>query len=279
MYYSEPEQREYNIISDLYHSGAKRTYKKHVGKIRRKLGDKLTELYDKKTDKHRLRLDESHEADKLVPKNPELVDKLEKEASKRNITVFNNNSLTNAGTEFNFGKTDRSYIFTPSEGNKRLARNILNNKQYKTELQKKIYEDIDNNKSLINISSKSDNNTGMLSHEIGHNMNEDGFITKRIRKYNSKLASNYKKNPNLITAIKRRITDPIEESNATNNGLKLLKRLGASKEEIKAVSNAGKAANRTHMVGRSRDLYKELINKVQIPSRRKINRNGKRNTK
>lgn len=36
------EERRYNIISDLYHSGLKRTYKKNVGRLRSNIADSLS---------------------------------------------------------------------------------------------------------------------------------------------------------------------------------------------------------------------------------------------
>ena len=36
------EEKRYNIISDLYHSGLKRTYKKNIGKLRSKVADSLS---------------------------------------------------------------------------------------------------------------------------------------------------------------------------------------------------------------------------------------------
>lgn len=264
-----PEQKEFNIVSDIYHSGIKRAYKKNVGKTRKSIGNYFDKLYKNKINKQRLRIKESEELGRKVKDNPELLNKLEKEAKSRGLKVYKDNGLNKTKT-YNFGKNRKnsSFIFTPNKKDKINAKIKTTNKALNTKIKKEqleVYKDTIDNKSLINIAEGTSNKTGMLSHEIGHDMNTDKKITNAIHNYNSKL-----KNPSnrgsIINSIKRRIIEPIEERNATNNGLKLMKKLGADREELNSVKKAGRAANKTHKVARSADIYKNIRDKIQIPS-------------
>lgn len=86
-----PEQKEFNIISDIYHSGIKRAYKKHVGKTRRFLGNKL--INSAKVQRSKADRDSKivSNLEKLVRDNETLSKKLRNEASKRKIGIVDKN--------------------------------------------------------------------------------------------------------------------------------------------------------------------------------------------
>ena len=90
-----PEQKEFNIISDIYHSGIKRAYKKHVGKARRNIADKMGGLI---RDQYKKNYDSTRRVIKSeinTPENKNLGNKLKEYADNKNIKVYENNKYNN----------------------------------------------------------------------------------------------------------------------------------------------------------------------------------------
>lgn len=108
-----------------------------------------------------------------------------------------------------------------------------------------------------------------LAHELGHIDNRSGKISKHLVKLREKNDQNYN-NARLyrkgIKGIIRNLRDGniqvIEEANASKRGLKLLKKAGATKEEIKEAKRNMKGALRDYKykrnIGVKSALYKTL---------------------
>ena len=280
MYYSEIEQKEFNVISDIYHSGLKRTYKKQVGKIRRNIGDKLAQKYrdiGAKGSKLGRKTEKLKKEDPLRG-NREIAEKLVKEAKDNNIGVFEDNLANSA---LNIKGSD--HIIYPSSEAREAADSVLRN-PFLSELmgneEKELYRSVKNDNALINLRGKIEDNPGILAHEIGHHKNFNNPITRFIKNINNKL-SDYrpksnsqkdidkaeKKSRSVLNKAMRRIVDPIEETNANRNAVKLLKSDGATKEQIDYFNKLNKEALKTHKNTRNLELVSSLIKKIQIPSR------------
>lgn len=84
--FSTLEEREYNIVSDLYHSGFGRTSKKVIGKARRNLGSKIERLAIN-NDAKIYKLNDLNKS-LTVPAPPRMTRKLVREANSRNSIVM-----------------------------------------------------------------------------------------------------------------------------------------------------------------------------------------------
>ena len=264
----EPEQREYNIISDLYYSGRKRTTKKYIGRVRRSIGDKLSKSFrNVGASEHKAeRL--ARDLKKVDPArgNKKLSAHLLKEANDNNILVKGNNEIDSfLGIPYD---KRGDHIIVPNSLQREEAKKRLDNsfmRSLMSDEEKELTSAIRHKNALINLAGNISDNPGILAHEIGHYRNSNGFISKRIKKLEKELKK--KKINDLKTNIARRVIEPLEESNANKNAIKIMKRGGATKEEIEHFKKLNKIALKTHKRTRDLDVLSGLIKKVQIPSR------------
>lgn len=90
-YYIE-EQKEFNIIQELYHSGRKRVAKKYIGRLKRSLSDLARKGSRNQIVKQKKALIKKENLDRL--ENKSLGIKLAKDANKLgDARVFDNNNL------------------------------------------------------------------------------------------------------------------------------------------------------------------------------------------
>lgn len=148
--YIEPEQREYNIISDLYHSGIKRTYKKNVGRIRRKVGDKLNKLKEETKSKYYEVVKKADYLDSKVPENKELLENLKDKIKSRGIDVFENDEVSKIYVKDSVGK-NRTYIFRPSDKRIERAKQLVTEEKFKKDPNFKVIESIAKGRPVINL--------------------------------------------------------------------------------------------------------------------------------
>lgn len=290
-FYSEPEQREYGLVSDLYHSGLKRTWKKNVGRGRKRLAKEIDDSMWKDLKKAKESGDKFRSADRPI-KDEKLHEAFRKEAEKQNARVLDR--------ELDLESMGLSDFATP---NKQLKENIDNLKQqfpisiFRPKGVRKLlggFEKSFKEKKHFIATSKN-SGVGEAFHELGHIINENrnpkkwydipGKIKRAITNRGAG-ASARKSSDELIrqgkieklednsTSIKeawKRFKDAkaiqAEEKLATREALKKLKENGATKEQLKHVKKYLGYAGGTY--GATDIMYKSPIkNKVQIPSRR-----------
>ena len=243
----ELEQREYNIASEIYHSGFKRAGKKYIGRARRNIADRLIKIQRNQIAKNRKASRGVSELDKNSISDKTLGRKLAKEANKRGIRVFDKDKVSQA-----YGTTSKSsYIRDITSDKKQMEELKYNSSRYLERNSRKVAGALGTKGKVINLSSDYDKQWDTLAHEIGHDMNNDGKVSRLIKNLQRFQPKKYKHDPKksglrndigsimnsaknkLGTAIKdTNIPEYLEERNAWKNARKLMKRNGATKAQL-----------------------------------------------
>lgn len=202
----------------------------NIGKKYRKMA--LNKVDDSIRNSHKIinsTLSNSSKIDsKKTPKNFKLKRSLIRELKNTNTRVINNSFEGISGPQSNY--TLRS---------KDLNENIINDlKNYNPRLGKKIENAAKKSNELIFHNPKSGNE--YLAHEIGHAMNRNSKnpISRAISRSETAINHSYinmTDKKGILNALKGFIKGKVklhEESNASKNAMKLLRRNGASKEEM-----------------------------------------------
>lgn len=264
------EEREYNIASDLYHSGLGRTSKKIIGRVRRNLGAGVERLAINNDAK----MYDLNELNKIltVPAPPRMTRRLVREASSRNSIVMGNIS-------------DESEIFTPRSFDK-VALNNLKINSLKDDISKKdkvaslvAYKGLSSGKNLISYPRNGNTPAGIddLAHEIGHidnGMSKNAIkrkIHEKAGEYRPTMALGFKgSGKGLLSSLKNYLkgeTIVSEESMASKKGLELLRKNGASSEVLDKSKKSLDNSLETYKLGRNNMILYPIRNLIQIPSR------------
>lgn len=277
--------KEFSLVGDIYHSGAKRAYKKYVGRTRRTLAKKINKSASKDL------LKGVEEGGKMLDsskvENKPIREELYREAGKNSARVH----------KIDIDGQRGSYIFSSSSLKKRSATGQNFKKVEIDTLEgKKTIKNSNRRVKGLNKSLKlgrhdyqifNTNGKEELAHEIGHAMNSK---TKNLKKRLTNALANstdVRKTLNndvkdminyggvkrsglgstIGTLIRNKIIES-EEKNASKNAIKLLKEKGASKDEIsKAKDNLKHGLNSYKYTGRAA-LKSNIAQTVEIPSRR-----------
>ena len=275
----ELEQREFNILGDIYRSGFKRTGKKYIGKARRSIGDKLAQMERNQKAANIKAGRKLMEMDQVAESNKDLGINLAKEANKRGIRIFDKNRLE----KVRGGNKLRNYLINWSdEGKEQLKEQYPN---FKNRTVRKVAAHLINKGKAINIRGNYDKSASSITHEIGHDMNEDNMFTRFVTKLTDFEPKKYKHDArksglrNEIGSIMNSAKDKVgtfirdtdipqylEERNAWNNASKLMKKVGASEKEMKTLNERKKAALDTYKSGILGNKINKLRRKIQIES-------------
>lgn len=259
------QQREYGVFQDLKHSGLNRTYKKYIGRARKKVANKILEGIKKDIDASNLAGNNITYNPELHKINKKLRNNLVKEANKRNIRVL--------GTNLDPWEGRGNYFFSKESAERN---NLVENLKYQ--------RNVRTGKKAENALKKSDHvifhptnsHTVGLAHEMGHVENATGknkfrrWINKKSQKIREKLLDGQNKK-GILESIKKKIDNSIllqEERNATKKGLKLFKKSGANKEEMKDAKKFLKLGEESYKKASSADAKLPIYNWIQIPSKR-----------
>lgn len=279
--YEELDQKEFGIVSDLYHSTPKKVYKKYAGRARSKVAKGIEGIMDKNNEKYTDALDNFRESlsgsgDTLS--SPELMKKL----------IRNNREKTGARVfKIDLGVGPAT---TNSDATKKVSQALMDaGETYKDNTYKK------HGKKLLNSSNKDKaqiylpdgSGAEYLAHEFGHNLNRTGNagpLRKLINKaansekvredfaLNTKIDANELRKRDVIKeSLKRYKNSKLirsEEKAASRNALKELKKAGATKEELEIAKKNLDNAYKTYK-HKSREYYLDpLYQKIQLPKRR-----------
>lgn len=264
------KQKEYNIIDDTYRSGIKRAYKKTIGNFRRNTAKRLTDSI--KSDINQVKESSRKLSNSSSIQNKSVENNLIKEASKEGIIVSNVKVDNTKGNYLVKDVNDQDLI--------EYSNNFGNKKEDVEKLKNQI------KKSHKFISHPENSGSEKLAHEIGHVKNEKGIISKQISKIansektRSQIRSSFNKvrdtgddgSLGVKESAKRFVRAKaveLEENNANRKGLKLLKKSGASKEELNKARDNYKEGSKSYKHSGNVSWKTSLRNTVQIPSRRK----------
>lgn len=288
--YYRSEQREYSVISELYHSGGKRVYKKYVGRARKKLAQKMSDIADKQKINVILASRKLGDIKEITPENKPLGRHIAKEANKNGIRIFDNDIASRAVGE-NYGNARVAFYPSYVESVRRIKKDPTKYYKYPRGIRKVMNHIADNGK-VINISGDYSNNAAVMAHELGHELNSKSKGLSRLinklddktrdyefkdyvpdsskRKLKNKVGSIMHKTKNAVVRHSQGILTSLEERNAWDKGIKIMKKSGkASKKEIELAKLRKKAAVETDDRVNKYKLAKYWENKLQIPSRRK----------
>ena len=272
------EERRYNIISDLYHSGLKRTYQKNIGRLRSNIADSLSGKSLEQAEKSREALIKHLGGEKV--KNEGVKKGVIKRAIKDGDTRISRTKLDGVGGSYTIGNKE--------------ARETMKTEAVKGELEainkpkdyKKTMKSFDKDKHKHQIFVPKGSGVEMLAHEVGHieNKKSRGLRKKisdianssetrlQLNEDSNKLSwvGNHGKS-GIGTALKdfgKSLIINQEEKNATKAGLKIMKEAGATKEELKKAKDHLKSGAKTYEHSGKANLFNTLKNTVQIPSRK-----------
>lgn len=287
---NEEELRTFGVVSDLIHSGAKRTYRKYVGRGRKKLAGKVLESM--KRDAGALQLTSMEFDNMQKTTNSALRGKLYKKGHELGAHTRNlNPSYFGQGTSFNVPISNISGDIGNKEtidairfwgGNKEADKFGKVAKKFD---RRRISGNLKNSETLV----VHQNNAGdaILAHELGHigNRKEGSSLAKKIKNHDltsgirekakyvdpSNPTQNYVAKPTIKEAIKNKVDGLVmraEESNASKRGLGYMKKAGYSKEDLSQAKKLLNKAGETYKHGEHLISKAPLYEKLQIPSRR-----------
>lgn len=250
-------QKTYSIFQELYHSGAKRVKKKYLGRLRRGIADKAGQFTRDQIVKN-ARLSRSIKSGKVGNiSNPELARKLVRAArEKADVRVFDNDRVSKA---FNI-PLGQQYNRKVESNEVPHFKDLYENRDFNRQ-NKKILNSLINRKNIINLSGDYKNSVATLAHEVGHAMNNTGAAGKKsqiISRLDGIKRGQDLRDKGIVDTIKNRAVVIKEESNAWDNGIKLLKENGASKKEIETAKKLKESALGTY---KSSSMY-EIGDKV-----------------
>lgn len=287
MYYTQYriEQKEYGIGSKIWKTG-KKYYNKGKEKLNNYLDTKIKNLEE-------INSNAVEEINNLTPiKNKKLGRNLAREAHKNGVRIFDKNKVFEVTGELggkssikdsgNFVELDKetAEAFKNTIPISKLRIKLGEIKEGRNEI--KVINAL-NRGGIINLKGKYYESNPVAAHEIGHRINKSGKgLKKIISKVDEKSRGFYpkklKKNEadskikrtaksivndvkNLYGLSKKAIITSMEERNAWKNGIKLMKRSGASKKEIDLARKRAKLGIESYDSVNKRNVLKYIREK------------------
>lgn len=264
--YKEEEKIYFNPITRL-----KRISQKIIGRARYNLSDKIDSSIESKTKKSEEELIKRLRKLKENTNKDNLNSKLNEEASTRGYDIINSPwSDDNLSAAVDL-RNNTDYI------------NILSKSENKSERDyaKKLKIILDTKNPPIVIQKSQNTNPGELAHEIGHVMNYYGERDNPLRKVlnnpgkiNGKSRERFLDNMENINSgknikpFKTWIDGKLviyEEGQASKKGLKLLKKVGATKDDLKLEKERLSVFKDSYKIGANHQTGKALSDLVELP--------------
>lgn len=251
------EQKEFSILSEISRLGLKKGTKNYIRKRKRDIVNKLIQnkreflAKTKKTERKLTNLRKETKENELI------ADNLKKEANKVNADIIPNNKFSKLIYQ---PKGDKSYILNKEKKN--LLEEMSNDKSL-DKASRDLAKSSSTKDAIINLNADAiGKDTPFAAHELGHVKNSKKSINSAIQK----LADKSNNSKGILADIGKRTIGIQEENNAWKNGIKDLKKAGATKEEIKHAKNLENAAIDTYRKGNSlrNNLNEKLLNKLHL---------------
>lgn len=245
------EQKEFSILSEISRLGLKKGTKNYIRKRKRDIVNKLIQnkreflAKTKKTERKLTNLRKETKENELI------ADNLKKEANKVNADIILSKLIYQP-------KGDKSYILNKEKKN--LLEEMSNDKSL-DKASRELAKSSSTKDAIINLNADAiGKDTPFAAHELGHVKNSKKSINSAIQK----LADKSNNSKGILADIGKRTIGIQEENNAWKNGIKDLKKAGATKEEIKHAKNLENAAIDTYRKGNSlrNNLNEKLLNKL-----------------
>lgn len=249
------EQKEFSILSEISRLGLKKGTKNYIRKRKRDIVNKLIQnkreflAKTKKTERKLTNLRKETKENELI------ADNLKKEANKVNADIIPNNKFSKLIYQ---PKGDKSYILNKEKKN--LLEEMSNDKSL-DKASRELAKSSSTKDAIINLNADAiGKDTPFVAHELGHVKNSKKSINSAIQK----LADKSNNSKGILADIGKRTIGIQEENNAWKNGIKDLKKAGATKEEIKHAKSLENAAVDTYRKGNSlrNNLNEKLLNKL-----------------
>lgn len=247
-------EKEYSLVSDLYHSGIKRTKKKYIGRARVKVANALQKSIEKDNDK--------------IMK----INDIMKNSNKTRRQEINDGLLKKIN-ELDTALVDSEFLFnTAKQAKERTGKSLgmaaTNEAQKIKQLEENSYfvKNIGSHKNAILVGPEK--NTYMaFPHELGHIVQGEktgGESFKKAAEAKARIFKN-KKDGKPIRVIKDSKIVLKDEKAANKNGIKILKDCGATNDELRETKKEMKEAFKTYKLGRNADTKISIQSKFELP--------------
>lgn len=219
------EQKEFSILSEISQLGLRKGTKNYIRKQKRDVMNKLIQnkrdflAKTKKTERKLTNLRKETKENELIANN------LKKEANRVNTDIIPDNKFSKLVHQ---PKGDKSYILDKEKRN--LLKQMSNDKNL-DKASRELARSSSAKDAIINLNSDAiGKDTPFVAHELGHVKNSKKSINSAIQK----LADKSNNSKGILADIGKRTIGIQEENNAWKNGIKDLKKAGASKKLMKA---------------------------------------------
>jgi len=220
------KQKEFNIISDIKHSGIKRTLRKNIGRTRVNVSNRLRKSAENQANKGMQKTYLSNTWYNETPTNTKVLGKLEDFAKNNNIDIVKTPELTGGGS-----------FYSPKQANT-FVEFFQNNPTIPEEVKNKLATNSKNRKNTILVPVNPP--AAVVAHESGHALNSNRAMSNRPG-LSGRISRNTMNEGTLYhnmtpvgeRSIPKSLLTILEEGNASRKGLKLLRRSGASREELR----------------------------------------------
>lgn len=276
-------QKEFGLASDLYHSGIKRTGKKYIGRFRKHLAENSMKRLIRSAERQREILKEYENASV----NQSISDKriqraLVRKANGMNARVLDVHPgiLTGDPRRLNSAALPAQKIDPRDFNELDRSREVFEDLVYLNRITPRLNNEISSGKTTHLVLHKSDVGNEVLAHELGHlgNELEGSIIHKTINDLSKKRRKTlpsisqiiYESPTSPLDRIKERIFEGalvLEEGNANKRGLRYLKDLGVSNEELKEIKKRRELALETYRNQNRMNRLSRKYKSLQIPSR------------
>jgi hypothetical protein len=268
-------EKSYSILTDLYHSGVKRTAKKWIGRAR---VNAAKPFYEKSLEQYQKGIEAEQEIANKVDISPE---------SKKKLRVALGQKAKELGVRINTGlpkkiKGSHSWTMDSKVLDRYLKEYPSNHKAVR-----KLRKSVERGKASDQIVRSGNSADIEVGHELGHieNKKKGNFIDRVVNAIASDPAVRTKYTNDIseiglvgnhgdrglgsiLKSVLRNTVIRKEEANATKKGLEILKSSGLTGEELKRAEKHLKEAIETYKhYGRSSALV-TVGNSVNVPGRR-----------
>jgi hypothetical protein len=256
--------KQYTETLEQKEFGFKRKVVATIGKARRNIGTKL----EKSIDTHIDKLNESY--DKVSNMHPIRNNELDKKLMNTKPGKISNTIISGETSTLINKKSNKSIV------NQRI--NSLESMKNPTPNEKIELETLKSGKNVIKYNRGFGGGSASLAYELGHIQNSQSKSIKGlVSKADDKARSFYERErSDNKGSIKNTIKDFVsgkvisaEEKNASNNGIKLLKKSGASDKELSNAKEMLKESGNTYKEARKITNRGNLRDIVQLKSRKK----------
>ena len=248
------EEKDYSLISDLRHSGIKRTGQKYIGRTRVKIANAIQKSIEK--DNNKITKINDIMKNSNTTRRQEINDGLLKKINELDTALVDSRFLFNTAKQ------------VEERTGKSLGMAATNEAQKLKQLEENSYfvKNIGNHKNAILVGPEKDTYMA-FPHELGHIIQGEktgGKSFKNAAEAKARIFKN-KMDGKTIRVIKDSRIVLKDEKTANQNGIKILKDCGATNDELRETKKEMKEAFKTYKLGRNADTKTSIQSKFELP--------------